>query len=94
MSASVARWIFARAERVGELDLVDLVVAAHAGHDDLVLVGDVEEALEELRDRAVQELGDVDDRAPAGGVHLLGGGGAGRLRSQLGATTAASTLAA
>ena len=54
-------------------DLVDLVVAAHERHDEL-LVGFEDHGLDEVRLLQVQEGGDVGHRAGAGGVHGLGGG--------------------
>ena len=58
------------AQRVGQLDLVDIQVAAD-DHEQQLAIGDVEDRLERLSGGNVQESGDVLDRLQSGRVDLF-----------------------
>ena len=58
------------AQRVGQLDLVDIQVAAD-DHEQQLTIGDVEDGLERLGGGNVQESGDVVDRLQSGRVDLF-----------------------
>ena len=63
-----------RPERVGELDVVDLVVAAHDDQYETAAFGDHRERLQQRALGQPELARDLRDRGQAGGRHLLGGG--------------------